>query len=213
MDEYMWSPQSIDLKEVLKIMKHCSQIQVSHTIFGSNGHISQPSSVVEGFTKRSTVQAAEGNFKYFINTDFKFSSLNCHHATFVDETTANPTFFQFNLPYFVLNHYCCQSLEFWRNVKCTRGDGDGYRQRTEEDFKQYDQNEVEDTDLFEQNKKIIRTTPRLAEIDKIFVINLDQRPDRLDDFLEEFKKMRFPDDKPLLERFPGILDEAEIGQG
>jgi GR25 family glycosyltransferase involved in LPS biosynthesis len=43
-------------------------------------------------------------------------------------------------------------------------------------------------------------------IDKIFVINLDHRQDRLKEFLVEFKKMGYPEDK--LERFSGILDKG-----
>jgi glycosyl transferase family 25 len=202
-DEYVWSPQSIDLKKVLDTMKHCSQIQISQTLFGSNGHKSQPKSIVGGFTKRAKDQATQENSKYFVNGNIKISSLNCHHASFVDGKD-NDTFFRFDLPYFVMNHYCCQSLDFWKNVKCTRGDGDGYRQRTEEHFKDYDFNDVEDTVLLDQNKGIL-------SIDRFFYINLDKRTDRRDEFLEEYRKMNLPDDK--LERFTGILDDNHPSLG
>jgi 5-bromo-4-chloroindolyl phosphate hydrolysis protein len=49
--------------------------------------------------------------------------------------------------YFVLNHYNCQSEEFWRNVKCTRGDVNEYKTRTIDDFAALDQNDVVDTRL------------------------------------------------------------------
>ena len=54
--------------------------------------------------------------------------------------------------YFRLNHYCCQSLNFWKNIKCTRGDADNYRERKMEEFDTYDLNDVEDYDLISQNE-------------------------------------------------------------
>jgi hypothetical protein len=56
--------------------------------------------------------------------------------------------------YLLINHYSCQSRTFWENVKCVRGDGDAYRQRTMKDFEELDCNEVEDLQLWEQNKDI-----------------------------------------------------------
>ena len=58
-------------------------------------------------------------------------------------------------PYFLLNHYCCQSIEFWKNIKCTRGDGDNYITRLESDFSMFECNDIEDTELCEQNKLIV----------------------------------------------------------
>jgi hypothetical protein len=61
--------------------------------------------------------------------------------------------------WFVLNHYCCQSREFWQNTKCTRGDADSYRVRTMKDFATYDLNDVKDTRPLEQNKLIKPSAP------------------------------------------------------
>ena len=55
-----------------------------------------------------------------------------------------------------MNHYCCQSLDFWNNVKCTRGDGDHYLVRTMEHFKENDINEVDDFDLYKQNEMLYK---------------------------------------------------------
>ena len=60
-----------------------------------------------------------------------------------------------NETYFRMNHYSCQSLEFWETVKCTRGDGDNWRKRTKEDFDTLDLNDVEDEGLLQQNLPII----------------------------------------------------------
>jgi hypothetical protein len=159
LDEYVWSPQSIDLKFILNQCRHIGQIQINNTVFGSNGHRRQPKSLVAGFTKRAemkpTITPECGNLKYFVNTSFNFTSLNIHHATFLDKNDEIHKFVKLDLPYFVLNHYNCQSVNFWNDVKCTRGDGDHYRVRTHDDFKIYDFNDVEDTELYEQNKELI----------------------------------------------------------
>jgi len=159
LDEYMWSPQSNSLFWMLKFYRHLGQIQVNHTVFGSNGHIDQPKTLVEGFTKRSMIKPTEldgcGNRKYFVNSSFKFTCLNVHNATFLDKNDEIHHFKLLDIPYFAMNHYNCQSLHHWINVKCSRGDGDNYRVRTIEEFKIYDLNEVEDKELYEQNKGII----------------------------------------------------------
>jgi Glycosyl transferase family 2 len=157
MDEYLWSQQSLDLKDVFNICGHLAQIQFNHTLFGSNGHISQPNGIVRNFTKRSMDRPSSiaQNYKYAINTNFDFTSLNIHHAN-----STNPEFMEkeyfliLGEPYFIMNHYSCQSLDFWNKVKCTRGDGDHYLVRTMDHFNLYNINEIEDLELLEQNKAL-----------------------------------------------------------
>ena len=152
LDEFMWSPVNKDLNVILSQCNGFGQIQVNHTLFGSNGHIIQPDSIVNSFTKRShclNTKIPHGNFKYFVNTTFDFTSLNVHHATFANNEYHNDinVFIILDSNYFRLNHYCCQSLNFWTTIKCTRGDADNYRERKIEEFSMYDLNEVEDFDL------------------------------------------------------------------
>lgn len=156
LDEYMWAPDSILLTKTLDEAKHIGQIQVEHTIYGSNGHIKQPQKIVESFTKRSAVHPTQipGNRKYFVNSLFGFSSLNTHHATFINKEDEEKRFLLLDKSYYILNHYNSQSKEFWLSVKCTRGDSDQYRIRSEDDFKEVDLNDIEDTSLLEQNKLI-----------------------------------------------------------
>lgn len=156
LDEFMWSPISKHIPDILNTCEHFGQIQVNHTLYGSNGHIEQPDSIVKYFTKRSENQPSNlphGNLKYFVNSAYNFESLNVHHASFQNkEHDHNCNIFVLLGPqYFILNHYCCQSLQFWKDIKCTRGDGDAYRVRTESDFHIYDINHIEDLGLFEQN--------------------------------------------------------------
>jgi glycosyltransferase involved in cell wall biosynthesis len=158
LDEYVWSQYSINLNNVLVQCNHMGQIQVENTIFGSNGHVEQPKSIVASFTRRCaehpTINTIHGNRKYFVNSSFDFSSLNIHHATFVDKNDELNNFQCLTFPWFIMNHYVCQSKNFWNSVKCTRGDADSYKARKPEHFIDYDLNDVEDTELYEQNKSI-----------------------------------------------------------
>jgi hypothetical protein len=156
MDEYVWSPLAVDLKEILKQCENFSQIQMNHTLFGSSGHIMQPKSIVKYFTKRRKHLNHLENMKYFVNSDFEFSSLNVHHASYVnDDDEEKKKHFRLLDDYFKLNHYKYQSFEFWKNIKCTRGDADHYLIRKEMEFFENDNlNEVEDRGLWDQNKFI-----------------------------------------------------------
>jgi hypothetical protein len=152
LDEYVWSKLDVNLSNILKNCEKLGQIQIKQTIFGSNGHISQPEHIVKSFTKRINDNSNEKKFKYIINSSYDFSSLNVHHANFTnEENTTNPSVFIIIENVFIMNHYCCQSVEFWNNVKCVRGDSDNYAARNKEDFNYYDINEVEDFELYNQN--------------------------------------------------------------
>lgn len=151
MDEFVWSPKCIKITDILRTCEHLGQIQMTDQLFGSNGFTEQPISLVDSFTKRQ--REPRGHLKYLINTAFEFTSLNVHHATFHDiERHETGQYFQvFGHDTFVVNHYCCQSREFWNRVKCTRGDADHYLQRKPEDFAALDVNDVEDLGLKTQN--------------------------------------------------------------
>jgi hypothetical protein len=166
MDEYMWSPTHVNMNHILKDCLHIGQIQVKHSLFGSNGHIAQPKTIVQSFIRRANEIQFPGNLKYFMNTNFKFSSINVHHATFVDKNDELKHFLILNEKYFRLNHYCCQSREFWDTVKCSRGDSDECRKRTPGDFESADRNDVEDTSLLEQNMPLYTLATSVDTVDR-----------------------------------------------
>lgn len=151
LDEFLWSPDCIDIKNLLSKCNHLSQIQLNHSQFGSSGYIEQPKCVVKYFTHKEKEETEL--LKYFVNSDFNFSSLNIHHATYVNKEDSINTFIRIS-NFFKLNHYRIQSLNFWNNVKCTRGDLDNYLVREEAHFHEMDKNEVEDLGLWEQNKNM-----------------------------------------------------------
>jgi Glycosyl transferase family 2 len=157
LDEFMWSPRAIKLYDILKMCGAFGQIQVEHTLFGSNGHVTQPSvGLVKGFTRRSADLPSRnpGLRKYFVNSKFSFRSLNIHHATFTNKEDEEKHFVLLDKAWFQMNHYNCQSREFWVGTKCTRGDCDMYKVRDESYWNLYNLNDVEDFSLIEQNNKI-----------------------------------------------------------
>jgi hypothetical protein len=159
LDEYVWSKCHVNLTCLLRNNEHLSQIQIRETIFGSNGHIKQPKHIVKSFTKRKSDLSDDGRIKYFINSSYEFTNLNVHNATYLNEEDkvalhGSSTFINMFREFITFNHYCCQSLDFWNNIKCTRGDADDYLVRSPEDFHSYDINEVEDLELYNQNKSL-----------------------------------------------------------
>jgi hypothetical protein len=152
LDEFMWSPKNINLYNILSLTRNVGQIQVEHTLFGSSGYKTQPSTIVGHFTRRAAESPTQtpGLRKYFVKSTYEFSHLNVHHATFVNDDDETNHFISLGPEWFVLNHYNCQSEAFWRDVKCTRGDVNDYRKRTMDDFVALDQNDVEDTRLKNQ---------------------------------------------------------------
>ena len=150
LDEFVYSPNVMDLKYYLHQVEKTGQVQFENMFFGSNGYIDQPKSIVASFTRRKA-EPSFGHTKYFLKSSYQFKSLNIHHATFVNPVEEKENFIYLNQEYYIMNHYSCQSKSFWENVKCTRTDSDNYRVRHKEDFDFYDCNDVEDLRLLEQN--------------------------------------------------------------
>jgi len=153
LDEFVWSTLDTDLRNVLRMCDTLGQVQIREQLFGSNGHITQPKSLVESFTRRAKKQ---DNRKYFVHSTHTFKSLNVHHADFINEGDVRDVHkcMFIDEKFFVYNHYKCQSRELWDTVKCTRGDSDSYLLKTPADFDTFDINEVEDRRLYLQNREV-----------------------------------------------------------
>ena len=134
-DEFMYS-KKLSLKNELRLLSHSKPsvalVRVSWKIFGSNGYIEQPQSVVKHFTKRMT------NLEALIKNIFRVQcveSFNVHHVHLKEG------YEQISVPgtpltsYSIgqmeedlmhanihLNHYRLQSREYWMNSKMKRGD-------------------------------------------------------------------------------------------
>lgn len=156
LDEFLYSQESLSIKDALKKHQDNSQVIVSWKHFGSNGHILQPPSIVEGFTRRATFESSLAHSvlgtKWIAKTA-AIQDLHIHQARVYGKSVVDDTLW--------VNHYNLQSWDFYSNVKMKRGDVNNWfdsigASRNLELFKKYDINEVTDTELYEQNKSIIK---------------------------------------------------------
>jgi len=149
LDEFVWSPRSISLVDVLKDC-HVGQIQIRQVPFIPDEN---QESIVSCTRKDKAYPTTEA-WKYFVNSKYEFSSLYIHYAKFKDEKYENINhYINVNPDWFILNHYSYQSREVWRK-KIERGDADMFRVRRMEDFDERLQIEAEiDTGLVDQNRR------------------------------------------------------------
>ena len=157
LDEFLYSPSTIDIKVILKNYEYYAGLKVPWIHFGSNGHIKQPKGIVENFTMRAKYEtnASYYQIKTIIKT-FNFISFDVHDPRLFGSKIN----FEQDSTELLINHYNIQSLEFYLNIKGTRGDVNNWAdvinlKRNKELFDEYDLNEELDERLKNQNKNLI----------------------------------------------------------
>lgn len=158
MDEFLYSPSNMTFNKIFEKYADSSQIRVDWLHFGSNNHLYQPKSVINGFTRRSIIDRTKPFYSH--KTIFRGDRL-LHfniHFNIVDGHTIQIDYKEDADTDLVINHYSIQSLEFFMNVKATRGDVNNWFEhsgikRDRAYFDRYDINEIEDLRLSEQNRK------------------------------------------------------------
>lgn len=195
LDEFLYSPEGKTYTKVLESYSNYSQIKVDWLHFGSNGHLKQPISVINSFTKRAPIDRSKPYYSY--KSIFRGNSLvlfNIHSNT-VNGNTLHLEYSDSKLPPLVINHYNIQSLEYFMTVKATRGDINNWfdhvkLKRDKEFFDGYDINTITDVRLFEQNK-LLNISNNILDTsnDVTLVITSCNRPELLDRTLDSFVKM------------------------
>ncbi len=161
MDEFLYSPVEINIQNILTMYEDIEMILIDWVHFGSNGHILQPKSVVEGFTMRASYGKSKPYYGY--KCIFQTNSLKNFgiHECIISGNKMRLQYTETSeVPNLLINHYNIQSLEFYLNVKQTRGDINNWfdhqnLKRDEKYFEYYDDNDIQDKRLYEQNKIII----------------------------------------------------------
>ena len=176
LDEFIYSRKQFKtIKDYLKSLdKSISQVKVQWKIFGSNGLIEQPKSVIKSFTKRVNydtgriqgVKIIEG-IKYSLCktiirtanlTQFNIHIHNSSDNNAILSSDCLSEINEFGLisekeltnSYLHLNHYVNQSFSWFMKVKATRGSAATKKNeniRTESYFKAYDINDKDDCEL------------------------------------------------------------------
>jgi glycosyltransferase involved in cell wall biosynthesis len=210
LDEFLYSPTNISFNSILSKYDSYSQIKVDWLHFGSNGHVMQPLSVVNGFTKRSPVNKTKPYYSY--KCIFKSATLQSFnvHENYVHGQTVHLSYSEVNPSDLVINHYCIQSQDFFMKVKSTRGDINNWfdhckLKRDLQYFEGYDINELEDLQLYNQNRFINLSCKIPKEDEVTLAITSCNRPHLLDKTLESFVKMNT---YPIKETI--IIDDSGI---
>jgi hypothetical protein len=164
LDEFIYSRRGFKtVKDYLNtVPKDIYSIVLPWKMFGSNGHVNQPKSIIQGFTKRNNTNNVikAHHFIKSITRGDKLIKINIHTSPVqgnkkgflpVPLYTQNLTNEEvLNKSYIHLNHYAIQSWDFFKNVKMTRGDchnKNSDKVRDENYFKKYDTNDILDVEL------------------------------------------------------------------
>lgn len=162
LDEYLYSPKDLDIKNILKNYEDYGVVQVNWTWMSSNGHIKQPAGIVKSFTKRCNYNVNVsfdvagrgmtnvwlGGHKCIANTKFDITSYFIHRITSSGNlqnasVESNP-----EDPDLLINHYQLQSREYWEKVKMKRGDVNFWFNGSDRLFTEFDAMDVGDIDDF-----------------------------------------------------------------
>lgn len=171
-DEFLYSPNELDIKNILKKYEDYGELYANWVWFNSNGFIEHPKDgIVNNFVTRAEygtcvfnrLTVPEGQLEYtdahkcIANTNFNIKSFNVHEI-FTDGKKINLSYKtnQEN-PELLLNHYQLQSREYWEKVKMFRRDTNEWYifPRGWEVFESFDVGDIIDTRLKEQNKNLI----------------------------------------------------------
>jgi len=161
LDEFMYARKGFDtISEYLdSVDENIGQICVKWKMFGSNGHIKQPKSIIKDFTKRlnydNPINNSFNNHKSICRTSnlIEMSVHSCKQnldEIYVIDSGPNISEVILDDSPLHLNHYAIQSWEWFRDIKMTRGDVSSQGSvgvRNKEYFDKYDVNEILDTEL------------------------------------------------------------------
>lgn len=171
LDEFLYSPKTINLKDILEEYELYAGVIANWVWFNSNGHEKQPPLVVEGFTKRCEYNQkvymkppglpsewVQFNApKLILNSNFDVSSFETHTAITNGNMINVSTQGMPDDPELLINHYQLQSREYWKNIKMNRGDVNHWFKGSARDFEGYesmDVGDIIDMRLWEQNKEM-----------------------------------------------------------
>lgn len=179
-DEFLYSPKCVDIKEILKKYENYGSVITNWVWFNSNDFIEHPSGgIINNFTTRAEYNAkvfctihshaaVNGQYepewqnldapKCIANSDFNIKRFNVHEI-FTDGPSINLSYkTNEEDPELLLNHYQLQSREYWEKVKMYRGDCNHWytgNPRGWHAFYSLDIGDIIDTRLKEQNEGII----------------------------------------------------------
>ena len=174
LDEFLYSPKEVDIKNILRQHEDLSLVGLNWVWFGANNYAKQPGSVIQSFTTRAdydaskypefikrykminpiTMSPSNAWQKYILNLQYKVVDVDVHGAN-IEGTIDNLSYLRYpDDPPLLLNHYAVQSKENFM-AKGEKKDINNFRDAnlySEEWFDILSMDDVVDTRLAEQNK-------------------------------------------------------------
>lgn len=159
LDEFVYARKEFKtITEYLdSVPKDITSIILRWKMFGSNGKVEQPDSVIGGFTKRLDYnKKLHDSFNYFktVARSDSIKSLGLHQFNIKNDKSRHLPYFnrekELNTSPLHLNHYAIQSKKWYEEVKMKRGDAHSSLTNNVRDWKyfnKYDVNDIIDTEL------------------------------------------------------------------
>lgn len=160
-DEFLFSPQSLDLREALARYDYqrLSALGVYWACFGSSGHQTEPQGLLtENYRHRapddfpsnshikSLVRGRQGSQFQLAGNAHYFKTIYGTVDEQLQPITGGLTTYKPSFDILRINHYACQSYEFFKTFKQNSGaaDGNPHLVRPQSWWEEYDRNEVVD---------------------------------------------------------------------
>ena len=126
LDEFLYSPNRLSFKDFFSKHDKYAQYTINWLIFGSNGYIDQPESLIDSFTMRAKTVNNDVINPYDFKSIVKTSKL-IKFSVHSHECLGDTLFLGSESEEMVINHYIIQSLVFYMEVKCVRGCADNFQ--------------------------------------------------------------------------------------
>ena len=170
-DEFLYPTQSDSLIDVLETYQYAdiSALGVYWQCFGSNGHIEDPDGlIITDYTKRapltfesnshikSIVRGFQGTHCQAGPNSHMFNTILGTFDELLRPVQFGLTHYNPSYQHFCINHYACQSYEFYKTFKMNSGAADAGANliRSESWWSTYDRNDEVDLNILRFEKKI-----------------------------------------------------------
>ena len=179
-DEFLFPTNCDSLTESLREYadKPISALGVFNVTFGSSGHIAEPEGLITDNYRRCSSSVdfmSNRRIKSIVKGGQKISTTNCSHIFNTTLGTFDESLRPLNWGYvpqyeptykwFRINHYVCQSYDYFKSFKSTSGHADASAStiRDEEWWSRFDRNEEFDSSLTRFSERLRLTIDWLTD--------------------------------------------------
>ena len=179
-DEFLYPTEARSVQEVLAYYqdKKLSALAVYWQMFGSNGHIDEPEGLlIDNYTRRAKLEARENRLvKSIVRGGESMRAIKNSHVFLTENGTVDellrpvlhgylpdvePTFNKIKI-----NHYSCQSYNYYHGFKRTSGMADAGHSipRPDDWWESRDRNDIEDLTIHRFRGEVVRIMAELNAV-------------------------------------------------